>query len=83
MARFLCQQRGSMYGSGRPKQMATDGDMPSLGLRSRRQTKAADDRRKQAAPNCSLIGQTLFELSSGTLARKLSAESADQLDVLP
>ena len=29
----------------------------------------------------SVIGQTLFELSRGTLARKLSVESADQLDV--
>ena len=30
-----------------------------------------------------LVGQAPFELESGTLARKLSVESADQLDVRP
>ena len=31
----------------------------------------------------SLIGHTLFELSSGTLARKRAVEAANQFDVLP
>jgi hypothetical protein len=30
----------------------------------------------------SVIGQTLFELSSGTLTRELRVESADEFDVL-